>query len=189
MFQWWWSGNIKTKKTNFGCQGAYDVKTFCGIVLLYDQNVHRWGKPKDSYHEVQVKSLSFVSKVPKTLQCCSAKHHREVVLVRAPEQLLVRYVGVGVCLGPTGNRTQTHQNQNHAGQRKHVGTNGDLSSKRRLQFGVCGSKDLKWLTGSRTLPESVGKLVRLHSWTHCERKTGPPQDWREKDQRLLTWSL
>lgn len=58
-----------------------------------------------SYHKAQVESLSVVSKVPETLEPCSRKHHRKVVLVGAPEQLLVRYVGVGVCQGPAVNRT------------------------------------------------------------------------------------
>lgn len=41
-----------------------------------------------------------MSKVPETLQRFSLEHHGEVVLVGAPEQLLVRDVGVRVRQGP-----------------------------------------------------------------------------------------
>lgn len=63
------------------------------------------------YHEVKVESFSTMSKVPETLQPSSRNHHREVVLVGAPEQLLVRYVGVGAGHGPAMNGTPKHKKQ------------------------------------------------------------------------------
>ena len=59
--------------------------TTCGLV---ERNVSR-PQRVSSYHEVQVESLSAVSEVPETLHPRRTKHHREVVLVGAPEQLLV----------------------------------------------------------------------------------------------------
>lgn len=95
---------------------------------------------RSSYHEAQVESLSTVSKVPETLQPRSREHHGEVVLVGAPEQLLVRDVGVGVRLGPAVNRTPKHQDEEkQAGNPKeHVWEHGELFSKWKGVSGVCG---------------------------------------------------
>lgn len=56
--------------------------------------------PAASHHEVQVEVLPVVSKVPETLQVFSPQHHGEVVLVGAPEQLLVGDVVVRLGHGP-----------------------------------------------------------------------------------------
>lgn len=73
------------------------------------------------YHEAQVESLSSMSKVPETLEPRRRKHHGEVVLVGAPEQLLVRDVGVRVRQGPAQNRAAENQNQRQAEKpRRHV---------------------------------------------------------------------
>ncbi len=69
------------------------------------------GLSAPSYHVAQVESLSTVSKVPETLHPCSTKHHRELILVGPPEQLLVRYVDVGLCLGPAAHWTPKQENK------------------------------------------------------------------------------
>lgn len=67
------------------------------------------------HHEVEVESLSAVSKVPETLQRFCPEHHEEVVLVGAPEELLVRQVGVGHRLGPPLSRDPQHDDENETG--------------------------------------------------------------------------
>lgn len=90
-----------------------NMKT-CGHV---DRNVSR-PQCVPSYHEVQVESLSTVSKVPETLHPRCTKHHGEVVLVGAPEQLLVRHAWMGVRHGPAADPTPKHKDKKQAGTRE-----------------------------------------------------------------------
>lgn len=71
--------------------------------------------PLCSHHEVQVEILSTVSKVPETVKVLSTENHREVVLVGAPEQLLVRHVGVGVRQRSTVDQTPQQKDRKVAG--------------------------------------------------------------------------
>lgn len=87
-------------------------------------------KGASSHHEVEVEPLSEVSEVPETLRHGCSQNHGEVVLVGAPEQLLVRSVGVGVRGGSTMNHTPKHKDWEEAGNpEEHVWTSGDVSSK------------------------------------------------------------
>lgn len=72
-----------------------------------------------SHHEVEVESLSAVSKVPETLQALGPQHCGELVLVGAPEQLLVRQVSFGQSLGApldSGPQCNHEQEKGDAGQ-------------------------------------------------------------------------
>ncbi|TNN52144.1 hypothetical protein EYF80_037683 [Liparis tanakae] len=61
-----------------------------------------------------VEPLPAVGEVPEAVQAGGRQHHGEVVLVRAPEQLLVRHARVGVRERPGARRP--HQRQDEAQQ-------------------------------------------------------------------------
>lgn len=82
------------------------------------------------HHEVQVEALPTVGEVPEALQRFGLEHHREVVLVGAPEQLLVRHVGPGLRLGPGVDRSHQDEDEEAAG-RPHVCTSGRASMVNR----------------------------------------------------------
>ena len=64
-----------------------------------------------THHERQVELLPVVSKMPEALQARRRDHDGEVVLVRSPEEALVRRVGEPLRLLPPSLAQQDQQNR------------------------------------------------------------------------------